>query len=50
MIIINNKTIWFILVNDSRTNHLGKNPKKGGKPPKDKKFIKNKNFIVLLIK
>lgn len=27
------------------TNHLGKNPKKGGNPPNDNKFKNIKNFI-----
>lgn len=26
--------------------HLGKNPRKGGKPPKDKKLINKQNFII----
>lgn len=30
----------FIFINKSITSHLGKNPKKGGKPPKDKRGIK----------
>jgi hypothetical protein len=34
----------FVLINDWITNHLGKNPTKGGSPPKDKKGINRKNF------
>lgn len=28
--------------------HLGKNPKNGGKPPKESKFKKINNFVILL--
>lgn len=27
-------------------NHLGKNPRKGGKPPNESKDVNSKNFIV----
>jgi hypothetical protein len=29
-------------------NHLGKNPKNGGNPPKERKFKINKNLIFFL--
>lgn len=29
-------------------NHFGKNPRKGGKPPRERKFIINRNFVVLV--
>lgn len=28
-------------------NHFGRKPMKGGNPPRDKKFIRNNNFICL---
>lgn len=34
------KFIWFKLINKI-TNHLGRNPKKGGNPPKDRILIEN---------
>lgn len=34
------RKIIFLNVNISIINHLGKNPKKGGNPPNDKKTIK----------
>jgi hypothetical protein len=40
-----NKKNKFILVNKSITNHLGKNPKKGGSPPKERRGIKITVFI-----
>jgi len=39
----------FLLINLLIVNHLGKNPKKGGNPPKDKKFIVIEIFNILLI-
>lgn len=27
-------------------SHLGKNPKKGGKPPKDKRVVNKENLII----
>jgi hypothetical protein len=35
-----NKKNKFFLINISIIIHFGKNPKKGGKPPKDNKTIK----------
>lgn len=37
---------WLFIVNDWITSHLGKNPKKGGRPPKESKLKNKKNFIV----
>ena len=28
-------------------NHFGRKPMKGGNPPRDKKFIRNNNFVCL---
>jgi len=42
---INNKKIWFNSTKFWITNHLGKNPKNGGNPPKDNKFRNMKNLI-----
>lgn len=36
----------FILINDSIINHLGRNPIKGGRPPKDNKDKNIKNFTI----
>lgn len=37
-----NKKYWFLFINNSIIIHLGRNPKNGGNPPKDKKLnIKN---------
>lgn len=41
------KKYWFIVINDWITNHLGKNPKKGGSPAKDKKDVRKKNFKII---
>jgi hypothetical protein len=35
-----------ILIKFSIIIHLGKNPKNGGNPPKDKKLIKKQNFKI----
>lgn len=35
-----------ILIKFSIIIHLGKNPKNGGSPPKDRKLIKKQNFMV----
>lgn len=35
----------FNLINKSITNHLGKNPKNGGNPPKESRGIKITVFI-----
>lgn len=35
----------FIFISKSITSHLGKNPKNGGKPPKESKGIKITVFI-----
>lgn len=46
IIIINNNSInWFILIISSIIIHLGRNPKKGGNPPNDKKLIMKQNLI-----
>lgn len=42
--IINKKNI-FKFINKSIINHLGKNPKKGGNPPRDNKGMKITVFI-----
>lgn len=34
-----------IVIIASIISHLGKNPKKGGNPPKDKRFKNSLNFI-----
>ena len=39
----------FILTNDSIINHFGKNPKKGGRPPKDSKDKNKINLITVLL-
>lgn len=44
MIIIKIRINWLILDNSWITIHLGKNPKKGGRPPKESKEVKNINF------
>jgi hypothetical protein len=36
-VIVNNRL--FTEEKDSITNHLGKNPKNGGRPPRDRKLI-----------
>jgi hypothetical protein len=46
LIIITNKNTRFVFINKSIINHLGKNPKNGGNPPKDKSGIK----IIIFIK
>lgn len=46
LIITNKRKIRFKFINNSIITHLGKNPKNGGKPPKDNKGIK----IIVLIK
>jgi hypothetical protein len=48
-IIINNILIIFIIVNVSIIIHLGKNPKNGGNPPKDKRTINKKTLIKELL-
>lgn len=40
------KNNWLLIINDWMTSHLGINPKKGGNPPNDKRFIKRENFII----
>lgn len=47
-IIKTNKNKRFIKVITSIINHLGKNPKKGGRPPKDNKVMNILDFISLL--
>lgn len=42
---INNKINWFLSIKFCITNHLGKNPKKGGNPPNDNKFKNKKKLI-----
>jgi hypothetical protein len=37
------------LTNDSIINHFGKNPKKGGNPPKDNKDKNKINLITTLL-
>ena len=37
---------WLLITNWLITNHLGINPIKGGKPPKDKKFNNKVNFKI----
>jgi hypothetical protein len=44
-----NKNKKFILTNDSIINHFGKNPKKGGNPPKDNKDKNKINLITTLL-
>lgn len=39
------KKIWLELTKDWITSHLGKNPKNGGNPPRDKKEINIQNLI-----
>lgn len=39
---VNNIKIWFISIKFWMTNHLGRNPRNGGNPPKDKKFNNKK--------
>jgi hypothetical protein len=46
---IKNKINRFLLIKFSITNHLGRNPIKGGNPPKDIKLIKKQYFIKLLL-
>lgn len=48
IIITVNKKYWLQQVNCWINNHFGKNPKNGGNPPKDKKFINNVNFKIFL--
>lgn len=43
------KNIISLFVNQLITIHLGKNPMKGGSPPKDKKFSSNENLICLVL-
>jgi hypothetical protein len=48
IITIKNKIkILFEQIKFSITIHLGKNPKKGGSPPKDIKLINKQNFNIL---
>ena len=44
-----NKNVKFKETKDSIINHLGRNPKKGGRPPKDKKDKNNENLIKELL-
>lgn len=37
---------FLVLIMFSMIIHLGKNPKKGGSPPNDIKFIKKQNFMI----
>lgn len=41
------KKYWLIETNDWITNHLGKNPKNGGNPAKDRNDIKRKKFKII---
>lgn len=47
IIINSDKKYKFSFIKKLTVIHLGKNPKKGGNPPKDKKFIIKNNFIIL---
>lgn len=47
MINVNNK--WFSWIKYWIVSHLGINPRKGGNPPKDKKFIINNSLIMILL-
>lgn len=38
------KKIWPEFTRDWMTNHLGKNPKNGGSPPRERKELKKQNF------
>lgn len=42
------KNIFSLLIKKLIVSHFGKNPRKGGSPPKDKKFNIKIIFIVLL--
>lgn len=42
--IVVTKKIWFELTKDWITNHFGRNPKNGGRPPNDKKDVNKQNF------
>lgn len=42
---INKRNNWFISTKFWITSHLGKNPKNGGNPPKDKRFKNIKNLM-----
>lgn len=41
---------WFSDTRDWITSHLGKNPKNGGNPPNDSKFMNRVNFKILDLK
>ena len=47
---MNNKNNSWLITRFWITNHLGRNPKKGGNPPRDNKFKNRKNFIFFEIK
>lgn len=46
-VIRNGSIISLFLVSVLITSHFGKNPMKGGSPPKDKKLIINENLMIL---
>lgn len=44
-IIKKTRKFWLIVERDWIINHFGRNPKKGGIPPKERKFTIKINFI-----
>lgn len=49
-VIIVVRVYWLFKTNNWITNHFGKNPINGGRPPKDSKFRNNINFKIFELK
>lgn len=49
MIIVKGKASWLFSIRAWTVNHLGRNPKKGGNPPREKKFKIRANLVIGVI-